>query len=99
MAKELGLNPRSLIKNIPSPEQRWKLPVKQWIRTLYDTKTGITCVRKRPVTRYDTDPVAPGRCTDDLGQTERNDKLPRATMEEWEEYVHEMPADHYPGTQ
>ncbi|HZG74909.1 MAG TPA: hypothetical protein VEZ72_03540 [Paenibacillus sp.] len=24
MAKEMGLNPLSLIKNIPSPSQRWK---------------------------------------------------------------------------
>jgi len=30
MARELGLNPRTLIKNIPSPTQQWKLPVKQW---------------------------------------------------------------------
>lgn len=27
MAKEMGLNPRSLIKNIPSPSQPWKQPV------------------------------------------------------------------------
>ncbi|MHB8126960.1 MAG: hypothetical protein ACYDEJ_15240 [Desulfitobacteriaceae bacterium] len=24
MAREMGLNPRSLIKNIPSPSQQWK---------------------------------------------------------------------------
>jgi hypothetical protein len=38
MAKELGLNPRKLIKNIPSPSQPWKLPVKFWIRELYARK-------------------------------------------------------------
>jgi len=28
MAKEMGLNPRSLIKNIASKSEQWKLPVK-----------------------------------------------------------------------
>ena len=40
MARELGLNPRSLIKNIPSPIQQWKLPVKQWIHELYAKTNG-----------------------------------------------------------
>jgi len=40
MARELGINPRTLIKNIPSPQQQWKLPVKQWIHELYKKKTG-----------------------------------------------------------
>ncbi|MBI4590770.1 MAG: hypothetical protein HY725_18245 [Candidatus Rokubacteria bacterium] len=35
MAKELGLNPRSLIKNIPSKSQPWKVPVAVWVRELY----------------------------------------------------------------
>lgn len=35
MAKELGLNPRKLMRNIPSPSQRWKAPVKVWIREIY----------------------------------------------------------------
>ena len=35
-AKELGLSPRALIKNIPNSSQRWKTPVKQWVRDLYD---------------------------------------------------------------
>ncbi|MEW5818293.1 MAG: hypothetical protein AB1798_23255 [Spirochaetota bacterium] len=30
MAKELGLNPKSLIKNIPSQDQQWKAPVHVW---------------------------------------------------------------------
>jgi hypothetical protein len=34
-AKELGLNPRKLIGNIPSPSQRWKAPVHIWVRELY----------------------------------------------------------------
>ena len=40
MARELGISPRSLIKNIPSPNQQWKLPVKQWIHELYKKKAG-----------------------------------------------------------
>ena len=38
MAKELGIGPRSLIKNIPSPSQRWKAPVRDWVRELYGRK-------------------------------------------------------------
>lgn len=38
MAKELGMTPKSLLKNIPSPTQQWKAPVKVWIRDLYDKK-------------------------------------------------------------
>ncbi|MCC3359604.1 hypothetical protein [Bacillus sp. REN16] len=40
MAKELGMTPKSLIKNIPSPNQQWKAPVKVWIRDLYEAKFG-----------------------------------------------------------
>lgn len=40
MARELGLNPHSLINNIPSPTQQWELPVKQWIHELYEMRTG-----------------------------------------------------------
>ncbi|WML29208.1 hypothetical protein RCG24_14560 [Neobacillus sp. OS1-32] len=38
MAKELGMTPKSLIKNIPTPNQQWKAPVKVWIRDLYEEK-------------------------------------------------------------
>jgi len=34
LAKKLGLNPRSLIKNIPSKSQPWKAPVKVWLREI-----------------------------------------------------------------
>lgn len=40
MAKELGMTPKSLIKNIPSKKQQWKMPVKDWIRELYSEKFG-----------------------------------------------------------
>lgn len=35
MAKEMVLNPRSLIKNIPSKNEQWKALVKDWIRDMY----------------------------------------------------------------
>lgn len=38
MAKELGLNPRSLIKNIPNKAEPWKAPVHVWIREMYDKR-------------------------------------------------------------
>ena len=31
MAKRLGFGPDTLIRAIPSPKQRWKLPVKDWV--------------------------------------------------------------------
>ena len=40
MAKELGMSPKSLLKNIPAPNQKWKAPVKIWIRQLYEDKFG-----------------------------------------------------------
>jgi hypothetical protein len=40
MAKALGMSPKSLLKNNPSPTQRWKAPVKFWIRELYEKRFG-----------------------------------------------------------
>ena len=34
LAKRLGLNPRSLIKNIPNKSEPWKAPVKDWLRAI-----------------------------------------------------------------
>lgn len=34
LAKRLGLNPRSLIKNIPTASESWKAPVKYWLREI-----------------------------------------------------------------
>jgi len=38
MAREMGLNPRSLIKNIPSASEQWKAPVSTWIREMYQER-------------------------------------------------------------
>jgi hypothetical protein len=47
MAKELGLNPRSLIRNIHSPKQQWKAPVEEWVRDIYHRRHS-TKPRGRP---------------------------------------------------
>ena len=46
MAKEMGLNPRSLIKNIPSKTELWKLPVKDWIREMYQKRQEKSARKK-----------------------------------------------------
>lgn len=40
MAKEMGLNPKSLLKNIPNKNEQWKAPVKIWIRNMYVVRFG-----------------------------------------------------------
>jgi hypothetical protein len=34
LAKRLGLNPRSLIKNVPNKSEPWKAPVSAWLREI-----------------------------------------------------------------
>lgn len=34
LAKRLGLNPRSLIKNIPSKSEPWKAPISVWLHEM-----------------------------------------------------------------
>ena len=46
LAKRLGLNPRSLIKNIPSPKESWKAPVREWLHEL-DAKQQKKAEQKR----------------------------------------------------
>ena len=38
MAKEMRLNPKSLLKNIPNKSEMWKAPVKDWIHDMYDKR-------------------------------------------------------------
>ncbi|MCV9885077.1 hypothetical protein [Metabacillus halosaccharovorans] len=46
MAKELGMTPKSLTKNIPSKDQQWKAPVKVWVSTMYEEKFGKVLTEK-----------------------------------------------------
>jgi len=57
MAKQLGMNPRSLIKNIPAPSERWKAPVKVWVRDLYEKRFKGTAQAGHPVTGAPRRPV------------------------------------------
>ncbi|MCK9524289.1 MAG: hypothetical protein M0R76_14805 [Proteobacteria bacterium] len=38
IAREMGLNPRSLIKNIPGKDQQWKAPVKEWLWSIWEDR-------------------------------------------------------------
>lgn len=38
MAREMWLNPKSLIKNIPNKKEMWKAPVKDWIHDMYEDR-------------------------------------------------------------
>jgi hypothetical protein len=40
MAKELGLAPKSLVKNIPNRSEPWKAPVEDWVVRLHQKKFG-----------------------------------------------------------
>ena len=40
MAKRLGFGPDALIRCRPGPRQRWKLPVKYWVRELHLERFG-----------------------------------------------------------
>ncbi|MDR1309425.1 MAG: hypothetical protein LBL95_05960 [Deltaproteobacteria bacterium] len=46
LARRLGLNPLSLIKNIPSRSEPWKAPVKAWLREI-DARQQEKSARKR----------------------------------------------------
>ena len=46
LAKKLGLNPKSLMKNIPNKSQPWKSPVGVWLREI-DAKRQKKSARKQ----------------------------------------------------
>lgn len=57
LAKQLGLNPKSLIKNIPSKSEAWKAPVKDWIHDIAakrEKKSKQRQVRKNKSLKQDT---------------------------------------------
>ena len=58
MAKELGVGPRALIKNIPAKSQQWKLPVEAWVRELHRKRFGEPRPRVSAV-RADESRLAP----------------------------------------
>ena len=38
----MDLNPRSLIKNIPAKDEKWKAPVKAWVQDMYEKRKEKT---------------------------------------------------------
>jgi hypothetical protein len=47
LAKQLGLNPKSLIKNIPNKSEPWKAPVKEWLHEIAEKRNAETEKKKR----------------------------------------------------
>ena len=47
LAKRLGLNPRSLIKNIPSKSEPWKAPVKEWLHEIDEKRQRKAAQKQR----------------------------------------------------
>ena len=46
-AKRLGLNPRSLVKNIPSKSEPWKAPVNEWLREIEEKRQKKAAQKQR----------------------------------------------------
>ena len=68
MAKELGMSPKALMKNQPSPSERWKLPVTLWVRELHAKRFGSRAPRvNRPAPPAPTaDPAKPDEVEVDI---------------------------------
>lgn len=47
IAKELGLNPKSLIENIPNKNEQWKAPVSVWIREIYEERKSKSLQKQK----------------------------------------------------
>ena len=60
MAKELGLSPRSLMKNVPGKSQPWKAPVQVWVRDLYEAMQQKAKQRKAREQAHQVDQRATG---------------------------------------
>ena len=53
IAKELGINPKSLIKNMPNKNEQWKAPVSIWLREMQEKrqKKSLQKQKRREVTK------------------------------------------------
>lgn len=62
IAKELGINPKSLIKNIPNKSEPWKAPVKDWLHELYEKRQKKAAQNQRRKHKTaETIPSAPNK--------------------------------------
>lgn len=55
LAKRLGLNPRSLIKNIPNKSEPWKAPVKNWLHEIDEERQKKAEQKQRRKAKADAD--------------------------------------------
>ena len=55
LAKRLGLNPRSLIKNIPNKSEPWTAPVKDWLHEIDEKRQKKAEQKQRRKTKADAD--------------------------------------------
>jgi len=46
-AKRLGLNPKSLMKNVPNKSEQWKAPVSVWLREIEEKRNKKAEQKKR----------------------------------------------------
>jgi len=46
-AKRLGINPKSLMKNVPNKSEQWKAPVSDWLREIEAKRNKKTEQKKR----------------------------------------------------
>ncbi|MCB2312789.1 hypothetical protein LGL55_16170 [Clostridium tagluense] len=51
----MGLNPRSLIKNIPNKSKQWKAPVSVWVQDMYEEKQAKANKKKVMKEKNDKD--------------------------------------------
>jgi hypothetical protein len=49
LAKRLGLNPRSLIKNIPNKSEPWKAPVNIWLHEIDEKRKRKADLKRRRI--------------------------------------------------
>ncbi len=86
MAKQLGFSPKTLIANQPGPNEPWKAPVKDWVRSLHEKK-----FEKReggspgPDLKTKTKPERMGSPVSD-----------EATVLEWDRMLEDLPLHLYP---
>lgn len=65
MARELGLQPKSLVRVVPGPNERWKATVSNWVRHLISTVVSCACsgsARKRSASVWCPTAVRPRSC-------------------------------------
>lgn len=53
-AKRLGLNPRSLMKNVPNKSEPWKAPVSVWLREIEEKRNKKAAQKKRRKEKQNT---------------------------------------------